>query len=502
MMTSGRARVRPITISLASAAVAISLAAACTLKPRARPALVPGLSPEAVRTRLAATDALAARGCYLCLRDASEAYQTLVPLAASADDPLPIYTKALENDLMLAIREIELRLPDSGARDRADALRLKVTTGAYDAYFSALDFLSNSANDRLSTVQDFQRLGAARQQLLTQFESLWPATPVAAYYYLALGRGSSYLREAKQDPQTIAATHPAQIALQYAALQSAQPLRPGATDEILAIEPRFAELRLFRGLRAIGGGNPEGARRELMAARELLPASLAVLSALAAVEFVYARHATALSLFEEVLSRGPDPQAQLGKAEALSYLKRHQQAIVELDDLLTDPSRNPGDKYYWRAWNKLQLQDAQPAYDDATAALRFMRSADAYRLAGIATFNLQRLPEARGYFESALKMYAEDCDSLQYLGQLDAADRNWPAAAGRFNDAAACFDMSITRMSAEVLKKEAQNTGGLLDEQIAAIKSDIDARRMLYAQSVQNAAIASRNAPASPAAGR
>jgi len=88
---------RPITISLASAAVAISLAAACTLKPRARPALVPGLSPEAVRTRLAAADALAARGCYLCLRDASEAYQTLVPLAASADDPLPIYTKALEN---------------------------------------------------------------------------------------------------------------------------------------------------------------------------------------------------------------------------------------------------------------------------------------------------------------------------------------------------------------------------------------------------------------------
>jgi tetratricopeptide (TPR) repeat protein len=292
---------------------------------------------------------------------------------------------------MLAIREMELRLPDSGARDRADALRQQVPA-AYDPYFSALDFLSNSPNDRLSTVQDFQRVAAARQQLLTQFESLWPVTSVAAYYYLALGRGSSYLREAKQDPQTIAAAHPTQIALQYAALLSAQPLRPGATDEILAIEPRFAEIRLFRGLRAIGGGNPEVARRELIAARELLPASLAVLSALAAVEFVYARYAAALSLFEEVLSRGPDPQAQLGKAEALSYLKRHQQAIGELDDLLTDPSRNPGDKYYWRAWNKLQLQDAQPAYDDATAALRFMNNADAYRLAGIATFNLERLP--------------------------------------------------------------------------------------------------------------
>jgi tetratricopeptide (TPR) repeat protein len=306
------------------------------------------------------------------------------------------------------------------------------------------------------------------------------------------------LREAKQDPQTIAAAHPTQIALQYAALLTAQPLRPGATDEILAIEPRFAELHLFRGLRAIGGGNPEGARRELIAARELLPASLAVLSALGAVEFVYARYATALSLFEEVLARGPDSQAQLGKAEALSYLKRHQQAITELDDLLSDPSRNPGDKYYWRAWNRLQLQDAQPAYDDATAALRFMNSADAYRLAGIATFNLQRLPEARGYFESALKVDSADCDSLQYLGQLDAAGRNWPAAAGRFNDAAVCFEMSIMRMAAELQKKEAQNTGGLLDEQIAAIRSDIEARRALYSQSVQNAAIVGKNAPASP----
>jgi hypothetical protein len=101
-----------------------------------------------------------------------------------------------------------------------------------------------------------------------------------------------------------------------------------------------------------------------------------------------------------------------------------------------------------------------------------------------------------------LKIYAADCDSLHYLGQLDAAARNWPAATGRFNDAAACFELSITGMSAELLKKEAQNTGGLLDEQIAAIRSDIEARRLLYSQSVQNAAIASKNVPASPAYGR
>jgi uncharacterized protein HemY len=57
-------------------------------------------------------------------------------------------------------------------------------------------------------------------------------------------------------------------------------------------------------------------------------------------------------------------------------------------------------------------------------------------LAGITSFNLERLVEARGYFEEALKLSAEDCDSLQYLGQLDAAEKKWPAAATRFTSAA------------------------------------------------------------------
>jgi len=67
MMTGGRARVGPVTISLVATTVAIFLAAGCALKPRARSALVPRLSAEAIRTRIADADALAARGCYLCL---------------------------------------------------------------------------------------------------------------------------------------------------------------------------------------------------------------------------------------------------------------------------------------------------------------------------------------------------------------------------------------------------------------------------------------------------
>ena len=158
------------------------------------------------------------------------------------------------------------------------------------------------------------------------------------------------------------------------------------------------------------------AYRELTRARELLPDSVSIALALANVTFSYARYADALALFDRILASpaaaGFEPQAQLGRAKSLSYLKRHDEAIAQLIDLLqNDPSNSPGEKYYWRAWNQLQLGRAQLAYDDATAGLNAMRNDAIYRLAGMASFSLNRLGESRTFFEEALKMNRADCDS-------------------------------------------------------------------------------------------
>lgn len=98
-------------------------------------------------------------------------------------------------------------------------------------------------------------------------------------------------------------------------------------------------------------------------------------------------------------------------------------------------------------------------------------------------------------------MFAADCDSIQYIGQLDAAERQWSAAATRFSTAADCFEKSIARKSEEIAKKEAENSGGLLDDQITGLRSEIESQKTLQAQSVKNAAIAARNAqpPKTPA---
>src|SRR5688500_11138957 len=98
------------------------------------------MSPVLLATQLAAADRLAARGCYLCLKEAAAAYAALLE---QSDDPI-LAMKALENNLMIALREMELRIPDSGARDAARALEPRVSS-SYAAYFAALDILGGPA---------------------------------------------------------------------------------------------------------------------------------------------------------------------------------------------------------------------------------------------------------------------------------------------------------------------------------------------------------------------
>src|SRR6266498_3117838 len=131
------------------------LAVACaSIRPARRPSTSTVLPSETIVARLAEADALAARGCYLCLREAAGRYYNLIQIADTPD----VLRHALDNDLMMAIREVEMRLPDSGARERArgiavrlppsPSVRLKPDTtedadANYGDYFEALDFISN-----------------------------------------------------------------------------------------------------------------------------------------------------------------------------------------------------------------------------------------------------------------------------------------------------------------------------------------------------------------------
>jgi hypothetical protein len=465
----------------------LALLAVAGCSPRPAPIAAPRIPPEVLASRLSEADGLASRGCYLCLKEAAAAYAALL---ADSDDSR-LLTKALETDLMLALREIELRLPDSGAREHAEQLQARVLS-SYASYFAVLDRLGPAEAGHYTREKYADQL-----ELVTRLEADAAASPMKAYFFLALVVQTRQFKDIKEQIEALPAAHPEDLSLQYRLLAVQQLFNSEAARGLIGRETGFGEIHLLTGQRAVLNGNLAGAYRELTRARELLPDSVSIAFALANVTFSYARYGESLALFDHIIASpaavGLENQARLGRAKSLSYLKRHDEAIAQLVELLqNDPSNNPGEKYYWRAWNQLQLGRAQLAYDDATFGLNAMRNDAIYRLAGMSSFSLNLISESRKFFEEALSMNRADCDSERYLGLLDSAERSWKPASGRFTAAASCYDAVISQMQKELARYEADITG-LSSGLIAAKRLEIREATALRDQSNLNAAAAARN---------
>ena len=473
------------------AVVFAGIGLACAVRPV--PARTPGIPPDVVAARLSEADRLASRGCYLCLKEAAAAYGSLL----DDSNDRAVAARALENNLMLTIREIELRMPDSGAREAAQQLRSRFAL-SYDQHFAALDAMSAPLVTDGVTPQNIRAQREDRQALAAALEKDASASPMKAYFFIAMALSLREFNELKPAIDGVLAGHPDDLSLKYRMLAVQPAYSARAARELIGQETGFGEVHLLIGQASLRGGNPADAFRELTHARELLPDSVSISLALADITFAYARYAEALALYDRILSSpastGLESQVRVGRAKSLSYLNRHAEAIALLDELLLkDASNNSGEKYYWRAWNRLQLAQSQLAYDDATAGLNAMRNDAIYRLAGMASFNLNRSGESRGFFEQALQMNPADCDSHRYLGLVDSAERAWKAASGRFVRAASCYEGVLTRMRSELAEYE-QDITGLSNGLIAAKRAAIREAEALRLQSSENASAAAKNA--------
>jgi tetratricopeptide (TPR) repeat protein len=473
-------------------AVSLLLVFLSACAPRPAPAVAPKVTPEQLALQLNEADRLASRGCYLCLKEAAAAYSALLALS---DDPV-LARKALENNLMLVIREIELRLPDSGAREAAEQLQARLPA-SYAMYFDALDVLGSSREAPQYVRGNELFVPAERRamlaKLVTELEKEWPASAMKAYFYLATALNTSMVAELKAQLDAILSTHSTDLSLKYRTQAFLPLFSTEAARELIGQETGFGEVHFLIGQRAILNRDLGSAFRELTRAHELLPDSASISLVFGNVQMSYARYAEALAQFDRVLSAGPDEAALLGRARALSYLRRHEEAIAAIDESLKDAQTNPGEKYYWRAWNRLQMGQSQVALDDAMMALNAMRNNQVYNLAGMAAFSLSRFAESRDYFDNALQMDRADCDSARYLGQIDSVERSWKAAAARYSQASACYEQAIVRMRKELATYEEDITG-LSNGLITAKRAQIKDAEALRVNTLNNAAVASKNA--------
>jgi len=486
------ALVSKVSVTRPLAVVALGLAVACGPK---KVAVDPAI---AARATLEQADANLRAGCFDCLADALKQYESVrtVPVVADAATKGAIRAAAL-----LAMRERELGTTDSGylerARDLASAspiikadvaplldivelLPWRAGAGRSGQPDSSLGVFTNRG-ERTETV----RALAGRDELSAY---VWIS------YACASGAALS-MRNGELRAPVAAFVQVPLIAFRLLTCQSSGGTGgPQRLEDIAAAEPRFKEIAFFSGLTATSArklDDAEARYREAYAWRATWPA---VTLSLANVLVTGEDFNGALDFYEQTLVLAPMyPDALLGKLRTLTYLSKPDDAIRVADQLI-GIGRYPGDAYYWKAYNELDLQRYDDAWRDVETAEKSLINGDVPKLAGIIAIDRKELEVARERLELAKRRSPSDCQALYYLHLVYAELRQWPQTAREAVAAAGCLSAAETGFRAEIEQiRVADVPEARKARQIAAREKQIASAIRMRANCWYNGAVADFN---------
>ncbi len=413
--------------------------AATACAPR-RPA--PADPSIAARVTLAEADALVRAGCFDCLTGALQRYESVRAVAAVGAAATAGAVRAAG---LLALRERELGTTDSGYLEKArelaagsDSLRQEVAP--------LLDVIGmmlwRAGAGRSGAPDQPLTIYQNRAQRSEALRSTASRDELSAYVYFAYSCETSPGRSETAD--LIAPIDEVRPMSDLPLLAFRRAICLGidqeAVEALMRSEPRFAELSLFRGLIASAErrlDDAEARYHEAYAWRSTWPAATLLIAnvAMTGEEFP-----EALEFYEKTLALAPSfPDALLGRLRALSYLARHEDALAVADELLA-LRRYPGDAYYWRASNELQLNRLAEAWEDVEAADKAMVNSDVPKLAGIIELRRREPDTARQKLETARQRNPNDCETGYYLMLALGDLARWPALADVAVGTAGCLD--------------------------------------------------------------
>ena len=428
-----------------AAALALVVAAACAPK---KVAVDPAIAARATLDQAAAN---LRAGCFDCLTDALRQYESVRSVPAVAD----VATRgAVQAAGILAMRERDLGTTDSGYAGRARMLAatspaIQTETAPLLDVVDALPWrggvgASNRPGVTLGAYRD-------REQRIEQFRATATRDVFSAYVWLVYACESGALRTiSKNEVDTATPQFSETPLMAYALAAVCGVRRPAAMTEILAKEPRYKEAMFYRALDATGARKLDEAElryREAYAWRQTWPAAT---EALANVLITGEDFEGALDFYDRTLMLLPNfADALLGKIRALTYLSKPEDAIRVADELLA-VERYPGDAYYWKAYNELDLQRFDEAWRDIEAADKLVRNSDVPKLAGIIAIDRKQLEVARDKLELARQRNRSDCQALYYLHLVYAELRQWPQTVGGAVAAAGCISAAEIGLQAEI----------------------------------------------------
>lgn len=440
---------------------------------------------------------LAAAGCYTCLVDALEVYETILARRPSAAAARGAFRAAT----LLALREKEIGLPATPYLERARRLAAPLAP-AEDAQL-ALDVADAMPWDYAGLAKDLTEELIRKRQAVTPLVPGWRerlrakrADPFFAYLEasLACSYGDWRARDVSLDELAKTGASPL---LKYR-LGACVPGRRGELEEVLAADPRFVEAHLFLGRYAlIDASMGRGARRavadHLDAAYAAFPRSPSVTVALGSMHRAFSRLKDALRFYDETLVLVPaHREAMLGRIIALTYLDRPDEAIAGATRLIELGEWYVGDAYYWRAFNRHSQKSLDAARDDieqakAVAGIR----ADVFLLAGMIYYDRRELEAAAADLAKSWETDETTCDAAWYLGLVRSEQQGWTDAAALFPKAAACY-----RAAADGYRAQLQTLANTLDaaDDLAGTEAEylqlIERQLVSEARSYYNAAYA------------
>jgi tetratricopeptide (TPR) repeat protein len=426
---------RPVAVLLA-----VCLSACSAARPPTVVATRP-VGPDPVALK-ADADAQFRKGCLDCLTRAFEMYDGLRQYPAVATDAT---VGAIRAAALITLRERGLGMMDSGHLERA--LSLAQSDVDLEAAFSTpLAIVGATAARRGRVVTASPEVDAARRQFLLQNRIRWTeflranadADPLMATLWVSFSCANSLTAEGRTRQGLLAPLHvQRESTLVEFEVSTCATLDGTALETLASDEPDFHEIDYWLGFRELSGQRLDEAQALLAKSYEWHPAWPAASVALAGLYMTSEELVPALDYYERTLAMLPGfVDAMVGRVRALSYLGRYQEAIAAANELVPT---TPADGYYWRAWNRNQLDEIDVAWADIVEAERVWSNSEVAKLAGVIAYRRHELEVARGKFETAARLNPSDCDAHFYLGGVQAELKGWRASANAYTEATACL---------------------------------------------------------------
>lgn len=480
----------------AGLAAALVVCSACAPKPVVAPARSSAPSPA---QRLAAADAQVRAGCFDCLRDAFEEYQSLRSTASVADDAAVGAARAAA---LLAIRERELGTEDSGYLERAKDI-VSTSPAAAQAVTPLLDIADTlPTRGAIRHVSDDVEL--TRNQTAYRNRVAWTdelrgradSDPLSAYLWLAFDCAYVGAAQRSVDEWLLILPQWRETPLvQMKAATCGLDTKGPALERLLSANPRFQEINYFLSLGLSLTGKLDEAIEHLQAAYAWRPRWPTVTNSLGIDYLTLEEFDRAIEFFDRTLEMLPaNPDALLNKAKAQTFSGRYTESLATLDRLLALNRWFLGDARYWRAMNEAQLGRNDEAWDDVENAASLLFNAEVPKLAGIIAYRRTQLDVARGKFEESWKRNRGDCETGFYLGVVSAEQAAWSRTADTLVEVVRCFDGEEKKLNGEIEAIRASTQRPERRErQIQRREQQIAANKRMVVTSWFNLAVSSYN---------